>query len=261
MSREIAPGVHWINVNHTIGEKRVHIAVYLIENEGDYILIDTGSFNDRNNIQQQINQIVGSASLDAIVVSHADLPHSGNVPWFKQQYDEIEIFSASNFPEIVGLPSDSTVCPLGGSMDISGRQFSFIYPPLCDLQHSTWVFDMKTQGLFTADGFGNYHQPEQQDALYSEITDDLSVSNIADFHLDTLRWIKYVEPEKLRSDLDSIFDSFDVSYIAPIHGNPIEKREISSYMDKFTSAVEKIANNYDPRKNDVIHLPKNGVEL
>ena len=261
MAREIAPGTYWINENYADGERQVHIAVYLIENGDNYILIDTGSFNDREAIRRKITNVIRASSLDAIIVSHADLPHSGNVPWFKSEFENIEIVSPSNFPEIVGLPSDATVSPTGRSMDVAERRFSFIYPPLCDLQHSTWIFDNETGVLFTADGFGNYHQQDQRDALYAEIEDELSVSNIREFHIDTLRWMKYVEPEKLRSSIESIFEAYSVSCIAPIHGNPIVKGSIGSYMEKFTTAVRQISDEYDPETNDVIHRSKNGNKL
>ena len=261
MAREITPGTHWINETYTDGERRLHVAVYLIESEEGYVLIDTGSFNDREAIRREITDLVGGSSLDAIIVSHADLPHSGNVPWFEAEFPDVEILSPSNYPAIVGLPADATVCPLGGSMAVAGRRFSFVYPPLCDLQHSAWIFDEASGVLYTADGFGNYHRPDQRDALYAEIEDELSVEDVREFHIDTLRWLKYVDPEKLRRGIESVFERYDVSWVAPIHGNPIERRSIDSYMETFTTAVEEIDEGYDPDTDDVVHLPKRGTEL
>lgn len=261
MPREIAPGTYWINETYVDGDERLHIATYLIEHGDDYVLIDTGSFNDRDAIRREITDVVGSSSLDAIIVSHADLPHSGNLPWFEEAFADVEVLSPSNYPAIVGLPADATVCPLGGSMEIAGRQFSFVYPPLCDLQHSAWIFDEETGVLFTADGFGNYHRPGQRDALYAEIEDELSVRDVRAFHADTLPWLKYVDPEKLRRGIESVFERHDVSCVAPIHGNPIERGSIDAYMERFMKAIREIADGYDPETDDVIHLPKNGAEL
>lgn len=261
MAREITPGTHWINETHDDGERRLHVAVYLIESEDGYVLIDTGSFNDREAIRREITGILGASSLDAIVVSHADLPHSGNVPWFREAFPDVEIVSASNYPEIVGLPADATVCPLGGSTTVAGRRFSFVYPPLCDLQHSAWIFDEVSGVLYTADGFGTYHRPGQEDALYAEIDADLPVRAVREFHADTLRWLKYVDPEKLRRGIDAVFERYDVSWLAPTHGNPIEEGSVDSYLETFMEAVEGIAAGYDPETDDVVHLPRSGREL
>lgn len=55
--------------------------------------------------------------------------------------------------------SNAQRCRIGGSLSVQGRSFSFIDPPLVDRSHTTWIYDHGSEVLFTADGFGSYHDP------------------------------------------------------------------------------------------------------
>jgi flavorubredoxin len=239
----LADGVQWLNECYPHGERHEHVSVYLIRSEQASILVDSGSFYHRDPIEDRIARSTDGDGLDAIVLSHSDYPHAGNVSEFRGKWDDVELVASSGSPELQGL-SDARRCRIGESLTVADRRFSFIDPPLADRSHTTWIYDHGSGVLFTADGFGNYHLPSQCDATSHDFADGIPLEAIYEFHAKNLVWLRYVDPDKLRAALTDIFDEYDVSYVAPIHGNPIAGSEIDEYLDKLVDAAARIASEY-----------------
>lgn len=241
MATRLTDDVTWIAESYPLEEKHVHVSVFLIDDGDATILIDSGSFYHRDRIEAQLAAVTGDEPVDSLILSHADLPHSGNVPEFREQWPDLELVSSSGSPEVVGLGNADVHCEIGGSMTISGREFSFIDPPLADIQHSTWIFDHSSGVLFTADGFGSYHEPADAKLTVGQISDGIRTQDILEYHRDALRWLCYVEPDKIAPAIDDLFEAYDVTFVAPTHGNPIEASEISQYRDRLLDAIGQIS--------------------
>jgi flavorubredoxin len=246
MAVQLTDDVHWLNESLDIGGEYMHVSAYLVEADGQFVLVDTGSFNDRESIQSQISEITGGAGLDVVVVSHADLPHSGNVPWFLERYEDLEVIVSTTLPDVVGLPASSTIVDFGESRDVCGRTFTFGSPPLLDLFNTIWAYDHPSGVLFTADGFGNYHDLADRDRTSAELPDGVSAESIYAYLNDSIRWLRYADPEKLHAGLDSFLSNYEIEYIAPIHGNPIHRSDLDTYLDRFEDAVRRITDEFDP---------------
>lgn len=248
MSREnpptLTPDVQWINECYDLGEKHEHVSVYLIEHDDDYILIDSGSFHHREEITQRLAAATGGDGIDALVLSHSDYPHSANISSFQSRWDDVELIASSGAPATQGLP-EARKCEIGESMTIRGRTFSFIDPPLADRSHTTWIYDHESAVLFAADGFGNHHVPPECDSLSSEFEGGIDSEDIYTFHSETLVWLRYVDPDRLREVLESMLAEYDPSYVAPIHGNPIAADDLDTYLDRLIDSAERIAAEYE----------------
>lgn len=247
MTREktLTPDVQWINECYDLGGKHEHVSVYLIEDGDDYILIDSGSFHHREEITRRLATVTDDEGIDALVLSHSDYPHSANISTFTSQWDDVELIASSGAPTLQGLPEDSRKCNIGESMTICGRTFSFVDPPLADRSHTTWIYDHESEVLFTADGFGNHHSPSECRLLSSEFENGIETEDIYTFHNETLVWLRYVDPDRLREVLESMLAEYDPSYIAPIHGNPIAAEDIDTYLARLIESAERITAEYD----------------
>ncbi|XVH31654.1 MBL fold metallo-hydrolase [Haloferacaceae archaeon DSL9] len=243
MTVQLTADVEWLSETYDLGENLVHVSVYLICGDGGTILIDTGSFNDRDSIHEQLRDRTGG-EIDAIVLTHADLPHSGNLATLRDEYADADVICGTSSPEIVGLGS-STKAPVGGSMAVAGRTLSFLHPPLADIQHSSWIYDHESGVLFTADGFGNYHTAADSERTTAEMGGPPTVEQVRAFHEDELLWLRYVDADKLIAALRRVFTERDVSYVAPIHGNPIAAADVPTYLDALETAVEQIVADAD----------------
>ncbi|XVH33351.1 MBL fold metallo-hydrolase (plasmid) [Haloferacaceae archaeon DSL9] len=243
MSTPVSDSVTWINESIAHENVREHVSVYLIETQTGYIVVDSGSVHHRRPISEQLEEDTDRKGIDAIILSHSDYPHSANIGEFRDLWDDVQLVASSGSPEIQGL-QDATKCTIGGSMNVLDRKFSFIDPPLADRSHTTWIYDHASKVLFTADGFGNYHYPHEANYLSTDFDDGIPLQQIYEYHRDNLVWLRYVDPQKMRAALDDVFDEYDVSYVAPIHGNPIAKSNLDTYLDRLIEAVDRISSEY-----------------
>ncbi len=242
-SIKLTGDVEWINECYVTGGQHVHVSVYLVRAEEGDIIIDSGAFYHRDSIRARLKANTGPQGLGAIILSHADYPHAANVSAFRAEWGDIEIVASSGVPELQGLPY-ATRSHLGERMEILGREFSFLDPPLADRSHTSWIFDHGSGVLFTADGMGNLHSDGECNLKFGEIPGGISYRDIYAFHRNALVWLRYVDPDKLRNRVESIFNQFDVSYVAPIHGNPIAAKDLAAYMERLSRSVMEIAAAY-----------------
>lgn len=244
MTVEITDGVHWLNECYLHDGLHEHVAAYLIDHDGEYILIDSGSFYHRERIIEGIDEVTGGDGLDTIILSHSDYPHAGNVSQLRDKWADVELIASSGSPEIQGL-SDARRCTIGESLDVLGRQFSFIDPPLADRSHTTWIYDHGSAVLFTADGFGSYHEPGNCRATSRTFETGVPQEMIYRYHANNLVWLRYVDPTKLDEALTSIMNSYEISFVAPIHGHPIHATDLDRFFSHLISAAERIASEYE----------------
>lgn len=245
MTVSLTHDVHWINECHTHEDgAHEHVAVYLLQDGDDYIVVDSGSFHHRRAIIDDITGVTGDSGLDAIILSHSDYPHSSNIRSFREEWSDVELVASSGAPSQQGLP-EARQATIGENMDVQGRTFSFIDPPLADRSHTTWIFDHGSEILFTADGFGNVHDPGDCNSTSEELSSGIDYRDILRHHRDTLVWLRYVDPEKLRNALEEILHEYTPTWIAPIHGNPIHRDDIENYLRKLHRATEQIADQYE----------------
>lgn len=243
MAVELADGTYWLSKCFEITEtSHLHVSVYLIENDRGFTLIDTGSHNHLAEIESETREIVGDQPVNSIVLSHIDLPHAENVSPLMERWPGASLYSAAGNPATAGIPDRIFLGQ--GPKDISGRRYEFIQAPLADRQHTLWTYDTTTEILFTADGLGNYHRPNQCTAVSTEIDGGIEPEDIYRFHKYELRWLRLVDPEKICADLDTIFDEFDVEYIAPIHGNPIQSVDVDDYRSDLYESIRRLDNEY-----------------
>jgi len=254
MSVELTPTVEWLpqcypheddgrNDNDGDGYHE-HVSVYLVRADDGDVLIDSGSVYHRDEVQESVDAATDTTGLDALVLSHSDYPHAGNVSPLGAASEDVELVASSGSPAQQGLPAARTVS-IGDQERICGRRFSFVDPPLADRSHTTWIYDHVDGVLFTADGFGAYHPPEHCEATAADFEDGIPTEAVFEYHRDNLVWLRYVDPGKIRRALDDIFGAYDVTAVAPVHGHPVVGAAIDSYLDGFYDAAERIADEYE----------------
>ena len=243
MTVQVTQNIKWVNNCYDHEGKHEHVSLYLLHAPEGTVLIDSGSFYHREEIMATVKDATSGDGPDAIVLSHSDYPHAANVTPLGGNTDNVELVASSASPAQQGLPN-ARKCDIGESLMIKGRKFSFIDPPLADRSHTTWIYDHGDRVLFTADGFGNYHDPGQCEYLSNDFTDATPIQNIYEYHRDNLVWLRYVSPEKIKASIDNIFRDYDVETIAPIHGNPIGTTDIRMYRKRLDDVIKRITSEY-----------------
>jgi flavorubredoxin len=243
MPVELANDLFWINECQDIGDRHMHVSTYVIKGDTDNILIDTGSFRHSDDIISQIRTCTDGDGIDVLLLSHPDLPHSGNVESLRSEWPDLELVLFSNTPALHGFPG-ATRGERGTDQQIGDRQFSWIDAPILDVTSTAWVYDHTTRTLFTADGLGHYHPANACSKRSEEISDGIAYDDVYSFHKDVVPWLKYVEPQRLFDKLDYRIGDRKVERIAPVHGNPVSSTDIEQYREKFERAIEEIAADY-----------------
>jgi len=245
MSVELTPTVEWLPqcYSHDDGFHE-HVSVYLVRAADGDVLVDSGSVYHREEIRASVDAATGDGGLDALVLSHSDYPHAGNVTPLGGASDDVELVASSGSPAQQGLPEARKIS-IGDEEQIQGRRFSFVDPPLADRSHTTWIYDHADGVLFTADGFGAYHPPDRCEATSADFEAGIPAEAVFEYHRDNLVWLRYVDPGKIRRALDDIFGTYDVQAIAPVHGPPIVGADVESYLEGFYDTAERIADEYE----------------
>jgi len=240
MTVQVTPTVEWLTQCYDHEGSHEHVSLYLLRAPEGTVLVDSGSFYHREAITEAVDEATDGAGPDALVLSHSDYPHAANVSPLGGDTEDVELVASSASPAQQGLP-DARKCDIGGTMTVQGREFSFIDPPLADRSHTTWIYEHGDGVLFTADGFGNYHDPGQCDYLSGDFPDVTPAERVYEYHRDNLVWLRYVAPEKVERTLDDIFAEYNVAAVAPIHGNPIEADDLDTYRERLRDAMARIA--------------------
>lgn len=236
--------VRWIHECYDLGDGRhEHVSVYLVEAPGGTIVVDSGSFYHRESIFQRVTEATRGKGIRALILSHSDFPHSANIGRFREAWGDFEIVASCGDPGIQGLPY-ARPSHIGETLDVLGRPFSFLDPPLADRSHTTWIYDRVSKVMFVADGFGNYHAPGECDLPSPALPAETRARHIHDFHEDTLTWLRYVDPAVMARVLDRLFQDQPVTWVAPIHGNPIAEADLGGYLALLKSSVRRIAAGY-----------------
>lgn len=237
----LAEGTVWVNECFPLESgEHMHVSVYVVRApEGD-VVVDSGSFHHRERIRSRLHRLTDGAGVRAVILSHSDYPHSGNIDAFRRAWGDIEIVASSGAPEIQGLPY-ARKSRLGEVLEVAGRAFEFIDPPLADRSHTSWIYDRASGGLYTADGFGCHHRPGQCDWTAADFPDGIGTGALHRYHRYALSWLRYVDPERLRSAVRDVFDRHDVAFVAPIHGSPVPADALPGYLERFFAAVRRIA--------------------
>lgn len=232
--------VSWIAENYPLGEGRnVHVSVFLIRAEEQNILIDSGSFYHRESLVRRISSVTAGEGIHSLILSHSDYPHSGNIPAFRRRWGDFEIVASSGEPEIQGLPY-ARRSRIGGSLEVAGRQIDFLDPPLADRSHTSWIYDRASRVLFVADGFGYHHADDETGLTSRQLPDGFRSEEIYTFHRDTLIWLRYADPPVLMGVLREMLEEREVSWVAPIHGNPIAAEHLDDYLERLEEGVRRI---------------------
>lgn len=235
----------WIHQCYATDDWHMHTAQYLI-GDTPKVLIDAGSDHRRGEAIGEINEALAGADLDTLLLTHSILPHTENLPAIQAEWPDIEIIAATNAPTVVGLPDQAEPKVLNDRRTIVGETFSFLDPLLTDVVGSNWVLHEGSGTLFTAEGVGHYHHPNDCNRTSAGMPDGIPRDAIHAFHRDKLAFLGYVDPAKLRAGFMSILDSFEINRIAPMHGNPVEADDIHAYVERVIESAAEFAEAWTP---------------
>lgn len=235
MARELRPDLWWVGACFPLSGRHLDFSVYLLTYGDSNVLIDTGPFNFREPILEEVRTVI-DGDLDAIVISASDYVHTGNLSPFKERPD-LHVITVGN-PTIHGYEDYEHVTRVSvdEAFDVGGTTLRMQDPVLHDVASTAWIYEPRSKALFTSDSFGYYHAPDDCGGLGD---DGVDPDALYDFHADTLRWLPYVRPERVEEEVEYVFDRFDVECLLPAHGKPVMGEDVPGFVDAFVEAIHR----------------------
>ena len=229
---EIADGVYWVGFADK--KARMHCNPYLISEDGEAVLIDSGSRDDFSTVMLKILRTgTNPKDIKRLIYQHYDPDLCGNIPHMEELIGSDELKILSHHENNIFINYYSTHSPKECIEDLglvyefkNGRRLEFIRTPYAHSPGSFVTYDTKTKTLFTGDLFGSYDANWE---LYTDISEqcadcdpvhvcpasdkDCQIIGVWDFHMRTMPSTK-----ALRNAIKHI-EVLDISLIAPQHGS------------------------------------------
>ena len=250
---EIADGIYWVG----FADKHAgfHCNPYLIVDDGEAVLIDSGSRNDFSTVMLKIMRTgTDPGNIKRLIYQHYDPDLCGNIPHMEALIGnrELKILSHKEnniFINYYSVKSEKEcIEDLGYSYSFrSGRKLLFIRTPYSHSAGSFVTYDTKTKVLFSSDLFGSYDTDWD---LFSSIYEKCAVCSPEDVCPDTrkpchingiLNFHKSVmtSTKALRYALKQI-DGLDISIIAPQHGSLLHTEAIQNIAKARLKALDGV---------------------
>ena len=168
-SVEISKNVYWIGTNDRRKELfenlwplpyGVSYNSYLIVDEKS-VLMDTVELGTDSNFIERIEQLLGGAKLDYLVVNHMEPDHSGEIETIVRRYPDVRIIGNSKTFQILksywnGLEGNLMEVKDGDTLETGSHKLKFVLTPWVHWPETMMTYDESEQILFSGDAFGTF---------------------------------------------------------------------------------------------------------
>jgi len=227
------------------------VSVYVLLNGDQPVLIDCGSHLHRESIMADLETVLDGRTPAYIFLTHSELPHAGNISSVVSRWPDIHcVVSNVMLAYIEVLPTlplaQITQATAGSMVTVGSRTLEFVTALLKDQPGSQWIYDGRTQTLFSGDGFGYHCPPEQSGRFSDEIPGGIQSEQFESYHRQTFRFLRWIQPERFNADLDRLIGMRPISIVAPIHGAAI-RGDIDLHKERLKTAITAVCNSYRER--------------
>lgn len=237
--REIADKVYWVGANdhrlalfenlHPI-PGGISYNSYLLLDEKT-VLFDTVDWSVCRQFLENIREVLGSRSLDYLVVNHMEPDHAACIEEITIRYPDVKIIcteKASIFMEQFNYNVDDKVIKVkdGDRMCFGKHNFMFLTAPMVHWPEVMVSYDTTNGMLFSADAFGTFG------ALDGKMFND-EVNFDRDWIDDARRYYANVVG-KYGSQVQTLMkkiSKLDIRMICPLHG-PVWHSDLQYILDK-----------------------------
>lgn len=229
---EIAEGIYWVGFADE--DSSLHCNPYLIVDNGEAVLIDSGSRDAFSTVMLKIMRTgTNPNDIKRLIYQHYDPDLCGNIPHMEAMIENRDLKIISHKSDNTFINYYSTKLPKQCISELdfryefsSGRRLEFIRTPYSHSSGSFITYDIKTKVLFSSDIFGSYDNDWSLYAsVYEKCADCVSeavcpvtkkpcqIKSLLDFHR-----LNMTSTKALRYALECI-EKLDISIIAPQHGS------------------------------------------
>jgi len=210
ITTKITDGIY--KIGPFIRTKTSSNACYIIKDESEIILVNTGSAHDHTAIKDELETIIGNREITKIIAMDSSLRNNENIQAYIHRYKNIEVITEWRTKEEfekAGISCKfSLISKNKYKMKLdSGRTLKFIKAPFLSSPGDFLIFDMMTKSIIS-------------NHLYSSVNGNYDLESILQYHetkLPSSDFVKSVNKWIRKIDLDFILTS---------NGTVIKKEDI-----------------------------------
>lgn len=214
--------------------------------EGDRgLLVDTGVALHEEIILEQLAQVVPAGTTLTVFLTRAELDCLSNLGPIAREFTVDGVMTGGSmnpFDAFDDVPWAGTPAAHFGieqtnrgglsmvrtkSLDLGPERSLAVVTPVFRLLSTFWLYDAQTATLFTSDLFGHTDSGAALErTIESGGRDESTLESIARHLFGKYWWLVTAETQRLRADLDSIFEEFDPEVVASTHGRILVGRDV-----------------------------------
>ncbi|MBU3127609.1 FprA family A-type flavoprotein [Clostridium tagluense] len=210
------------------------------------VLFDTVDWSICRQFLENIQQVLGSKSLDYMVINHMEPDHAACIEEIILRYPDVKIIctqKASLFMHQFGFHIDGNVIEVseGDTMSFGKHNVTFVAAPMVHWPEAMVTYDATDGVLFSADAFGSFGSLDGQ--LFN---DEMNFDR--DWIDDARRYYTNIVG-KYGPHVQNLLkkaSSIDIKIICPLHG-PVWRNDLGYLLDKYDKWSR-----YAPEENGVM---------
>ena len=235
MAFKIKPGVTWVGkidweLRKFHGEEySTHRGSsynsYLIQDEKT-VLIDTVWLPFAKEFVHNLEQTVSLASIDAIIVNHGEVDHSGSLPELMRHIPDTPIYCTANAVKSLkgqyGQDWNFKTVKTGDKFNLGTKELTFIEMPMLHWPDSMLSYLAGDNIVFSNDAFGQHYASEQ---MYNDLVDPHELyAECIKYYANILNPFSPLVAKKIN---DIVALNLPIDMICPSHGifwrsNPLQ---------------------------------------
>jgi flavorubredoxin len=227
LPREIGAGVFWLGACQVYPANGIHahLSCFLVVGDAGVALVDTGSPPHWQELERQLEHVLGRRRVDFLLPSHPEFQHIGNMPRLLDRFpDAVVVGEVRNYHLYYPRYEDRLQArPVGEHVDLGNRKLLLLDGVIKDLPNTVWFFDDLAKALFPSDGFSfiHYHLAGQCALTAEELPEPPSVEDVAFATRIIFPWAQYTDTGLHFGRLTDLLERYEVRMVAPAHGNVV----------------------------------------
>lgn len=191
---------------------------------------------------KNVEEVLGDATPDYIVVHHMEPDHSGSLKAFLEKYpettvvgnDKIFVMISEFFPELT-IKNKLSVKE-GDKLDLGGFTLNFVFAPMVHWPEVMMSYEEETKTLFSADAFGKFGAVENDEVDIDEWKEEgrrYYIGIVGKYGVQVQGVLKKA-------------GALDIKTICPLHG-PVLKENLGCYIGLYDTWSK-----YSPEQKGVL---------
>ena len=189
---------------------------YLIR-DGKNILIDTVWLPYDEEFIVSLKKEIDLKDIDAIIVNHAEIDHSGSLPALMREIPDTPIYCTANGEKILRghyhQDWQYVTVKTGDKLELGGSTLTFIEAPMLHWPDTMFTYMSGENILFSNDGFGQHYATE---TLYNDMVDHAELfAEALKYYANILNPFSPMVTRKIKEILSM---NLPIDMICPSHG-------------------------------------------